>query len=119
LFITRVHAIWDGVGERLGIVWSCLIPVLYSSVVYVFAWLTGLGRFSVVGFVGNLASQFGLQHVLIWITAVEYLVVTVALGTLVSCITALGEEIGWRGLLVPNLAKITTYSRVALISGVI
>jgi len=106
-------------GKRWYQVWSYLIPVLYSSVVYVFVWLTGLGRFSVVGFLGNLASQFGLQHVPIWITAVGYLVVTVALGTLVSCITALGEEIGWRGFLVPNLAKLTTYSRVALISGVI
>jgi membrane protease YdiL (CAAX protease family) len=106
-------------GKSRYLVWSYLIPVLYASVVYVFVWLTGLGRFSVVEFVGSFASQFGLQHAPIWITAVGYLAVTVTLGTVVSCVAALGEEIGWRGFLVPNLAKLTTYPKVAVISGVI
>lgn len=35
----------------------------------------------------------------------------------ISSVSALGEEIGWRGFLVPELAKITTFSRTALISG--
>ena len=34
-------------------------------------------------------------------------------------ISALGEEIGWRGLLVPELARTTTFTKTALISGVI
>jgi membrane protease YdiL (CAAX protease family) len=36
-----------------------------------------------------------------------------------QCIFALGEELGWRGFLVPQLAKVTSYPRVALISGAI
>ena len=32
---------------------------------------------------------------------------------------ALGEELGWRGLLVPELAKITTFSKTALLTGLI
>jgi membrane protease YdiL (CAAX protease family) len=32
---------------------------------------------------------------------------------------ALGEEIGWRGLLVPELLKVTTFRRTAIISGLI
>ena len=34
-------------------------------------------------------------------------------------LTALGEEIGWRGLFVPELAKTTTFTKTALISGVV
>lgn len=36
-----------------------------------------------------------------------------------SLMTAAGEEIGWRSLLVPELAKVTSYTRVSLISGAI
>ena len=98
---------------------SYLIPVFYVSVAYSLVWITGLGGFSGVELVKGLAAQSGLEHVPAWIIALGYLVVTVTLGTVVSCISALGEEIGWRGFLVPNLAKITSYPKVALISGVI
>jgi membrane protease YdiL (CAAX protease family) len=98
---------------------SYLIPVFYVSVAYSLVWITGLGGFSGVELVKGLAAQSGLEHVPAWIIALGYLVVTVTLGTVVSCISALGEEIGWRGFLVPNLAKITNYPKVALISGII
>jgi len=98
---------------------SYLIPVFYVSVAYSLVWITGLGGFSGVELVKGLAAQSGLEHVPAWIIALGYLLVTVTLGTVVSCISALGEEIGWRGFLVPNLAKITSYPKVGLISGVI
>jgi len=98
---------------------SYLIPVFYVSVAYSLVWIAGLGGFSGVELVKGLAAQSGLEHVPAWIIALGYLVVTVTLGTVVSCISALGEEIGWRGFLVPNLAKITNYPKVALISGII
>lgn len=43
----------------------------------------------------------------------------VLLGVIVSLFLGLGEEIGWRGFLVPQLAKITSFKWVAIISGVI
>jgi membrane protease YdiL (CAAX protease family) len=39
------------------------------------------------------------------------------LGFIINCVAALGEEIGWRGLLVPELAKATSFTGTALISG--
>jgi uncharacterized protein len=98
---------------------SYLIPVFYVSVAYGLVWITGLGGFSGVELVKGLGAQFGLEHLPAWIIPFGYLVVIVTLGTAVSCISAMGEEIGWRGFLVPNLAKITSYPKVALISGVI
>jgi membrane protease YdiL (CAAX protease family) len=100
-------------------VWSYLIPLLYASVAYGLVWMTGLGGFSSVELVKGLGAQFGFQHAPAWAVVLEYIVVTVTLGTAVSCISALGEEIGWRGFLVPNLAKVTSYPKVAIISGVI
>ncbi len=43
----------------------------------------------------------------------------VTLGTVMSCTSALGEELGWRGLLVPELAKLTSFTKLSLLSGVI
>src|SRR5262245_46366146 len=58
---------------------SILLPVVYSLVIYVPVWLTGLGRFN-AGYVG---------HVLSFLPIMMF----------VSLLTALGEEIGWRGFL--------------------
>lgn len=44
---------------------------------------------------------------------------TITPGILVGIFLALGEEIGWRGLLVPQLARLTPFTRTALISGLI
>jgi membrane protease YdiL (CAAX protease family) len=46
-------------------------------------------------------------------------VVLVVLRVLRSVSSSLGEEIGWRGFLVPELAKFTSFTTTAVISGVI
>ena len=75
------------------------LPILYALVAYSLIWLTGLGKFN--GFIpSNLFNFF-------------------VLGTLMSSFTALGEEIGWRGFLVPHLSKVTSYTKLSIISGLI
>lgn len=108
-----------GRGKTRYLVWSYLIPLLYAFVAYGLVWITGLGGFSSAELLKGLAAQFGLQHMPAWLIIIGSLIAAVTLGTVASCVTALGEEIGWRGFLVPNLAKLTTYPKVALISGVI
>jgi len=78
---------------------GAVIPLLYAVVIYGMAWLTGLGGFRM---------QSPLR-VLVFAT----------LGFVVACWAALGEEIGWRGLLVPELAKITTFTKTALVTGIV
>jgi membrane protease YdiL (CAAX protease family) len=99
LYHDRVRDLGWGWGKTRYQLWSYLIPVLYVSVAYGIVWTTGLGGFSGV--------------------KLGYLVIIVTAGTVTSCLTALGEEIGWRGFLVPNLAKLTSFPKVALISGAI
>jgi len=75
------------------------IPFLYAAVIYGLAWSTGLGVFSPQPF----------YKIAIFATA----------GLIMACLAALGEEIGWRGFLIPQLIKITTYTKAVLITGII
>jgi membrane protease YdiL (CAAX protease family) len=92
-----------GIGWRLGKPRYLLIgyglPLVECSLVYGLVWLTGLG--------GLRDDVLGVARTLVMITP----------GLLGGIFLALGEEIGWRGLLVPQLARLTTFTRTALISG--
>jgi membrane protease YdiL (CAAX protease family) len=52
-------------------------------------------------------------------STVLYIVLTGSFGLIGSLSRALGEEIGWRGFLVPQLAKTTNFTTTALVSGVV
>ncbi|NLF51486.1 MAG: CPBP family intramembrane metalloprotease [Leptolinea sp.] len=94
-----------------------VIPLLYCLVVYGLTWITGLGGVPSFSLVENLAAGFpGVPT----ITAIFiYSASMGTVGVLISLLSALGEEIGWRGLLVPEMAKIMSLSKVSLISGMI
>ena len=77
---------------------SYLIPIAYAAVAYGAVWALGLGRLGPFG-----------RNILVF----------VGLGTVSSCLSALGEELGWRGLLVPELARLTSFTKLALLSGAI
>jgi membrane protease YdiL (CAAX protease family) len=85
-----------------------VIPIAYALPVYAIAWAAGLGRFDAAQWVvGKSASP-----------AIE-LLLQATVGVLVGMIGATGEEIGWRGLLVPELAKLTSFRMTSIISGLI
>src|SRR5919202_1534230 len=67
----------------------------------------------------EIAKNFGWQALPPGIVIPLYVFFLVTFGLLQACLPALGEEIGWRGFLVPELAKTTTFSKTALISGVV
>lgn len=95
---------------------SYFLPLAYVFVVYTIVWLLGLGKFDLPGLSADISQAnrpssepFGVVG--------TYFVIILTLGFVVNCVAALGEEIGWRGLLVPELAKTTTFAKTALISG--
>jgi membrane protease YdiL (CAAX protease family) len=47
------------------------------------------------------------------------LLIGIVPGFFLYCISALGEEVGWRGLLVPQLLKITSFNRTVLITWIV
>jgi len=77
-----------------------LLPLAYGSFAYGAVWLTGLGGL-----------DLSRGPAVAW----KFLL----FGSLIALLAATGEEIGWRGYLVPALARSMPVARVALISGLI
>ncbi len=94
------------------------IPLLYCLVVYGLTWLSGLGLFPSAEFVESLKLAYGSQMPDALLILV-YVAVAGTLGMLGSLLSAVGEEIGWRGLFVPELAKLTSFQKTSLISGAV
>jgi membrane protease YdiL (CAAX protease family) len=83
--------------------WSALayvLPLGYAGVAYGLVWLAGLGGVDLARFKTPWAVFF-------------------LLGTLQSLLSATGEELGWRGFLVPTLARTMSFRRTALLSGAV
>ncbi|PYX99434.1 MAG: CPBP family intramembrane metalloprotease domain-containing protein [Acidobacteria bacterium] len=104
--------------QRKYVVLSYVIPLAYAAVAYGTVWITRQGGFN-SDFVTRLVSRFGLSGMPPAGVLVLYLVLASTVGVIQSVSSALGEEIGWRGFLVPELAKVTSFTKVSLISGVI
>lgn len=88
-----------------------VLPLLYAAPVYLAAWALGIGGFNPAIW-GPVGEAFGLGA-----TPLAGLFILASLGVAQSLVSATGEEIGWRGLLVPELAKVASFRNVALISG--
>lgn len=103
--VTRLayHRSLRGLGWSLGqkryLALAYVLPIAYSLVAYGAIWLLGLGRVE-----SHSTAPLALR------------LATVLFGPLIGSVSALGEELGWRGLFVPQLARITSFAKVTLIS---
>ena len=95
------------------------IPLLYALFAYGIIWLTGWGGFYNEEFVTQTARELGWEQLPAWLFIVAYFVAQAVVGLFGSMATALGEEIGWRGFLVPELSKLMGYTGISITSGVI
>ena len=99
------------------------LPFVYALIAYGFVWISGFGGFYNQEFVSKVSARLlaSLEITALSPTRVIvlYLLVASTLGVFGSSISAAGEEIGWRGFLVPNLAKTHSFTGTALISGAI
>jgi membrane protease YdiL (CAAX protease family) len=97
---------------------SWFIPLLYAAIAYVIVWAAGLGGFPNHDFMGRLVPLIGLR-ISPQLSTVIYVLLAGTFGVIKSMASALGEEIGWRGFLVPELFKTTSFTTTALISGAV
>jgi uncharacterized protein len=100
-------------------VMSYLIPLSYAATVYVIVWLTGLGGFYDEAFAGRIVKGLGLGPISPPIAITAYFLLLATTSILSAFALSLGEEIGWRGFLVPELHKAMGFTRAALVSGAI
>ncbi len=98
--------------------WAYLLPIAYALPVYLSVWLTGLGGFYDTEFVKKTAAEMGWTGMPAAAVLVLYILISATVSLIPKTSRALGEEIGWRGFLVPELAKVVSFSGVGLISGV-
>ena len=99
---------------------SYLIPIAYGAAVYVVVWATGLGGFYSHPFLDSQSTAFGWSGSLpAGLRLLMYVGIAGTIGMPQSCASALGEELGWRGYLVPELAKNTSFTKTALFSGLV
>jgi len=83
--------------------WNALayvLPIAYATAAYGLVWLTGLGGVDLGRFKTGVA-------------------LFVVVGSLQSLLSATGEELGWRGFLVPTLARTKSFGFTAIVSGAI
>ena len=97
---------------------SWFIPLLYATIAYVVVWASGFGGFPNHEFMDHLVPLIGLR-LSPQLSTVIYVLIAGTFGVAKSVASALGEEIGWRGFLVPELFKTTSFTVTALISGVV
>lgn len=101
------------------VAWCYLLPLGYTLVAYLLVWLGGWGGFPNQAFVAQTAVALGWGQLPAWLFVPCLFVFNALCGIVPGMANALGEEIGWRGFLVPELAQVTSYSKVSLFVGVI
>lgn len=98
----------DGFGFSTGeLRWWFLamaLPVVTGFVMYGAAWITG-------------TAPFLLDKGMAMLAMPALFAILAAICT--NIVSATGEELGWRGLLVPELGRFATFTLVALVSGII
>jgi uncharacterized protein len=104
IFQRNVRGLGWGLGKPIYYLIAFLLPIIYAGIAYGVVWLLGLGELDTSALGGNFFAA---------------LLNTLTVGLVPSIFLAVGEEIGWRGLLVPQLSRLNNFTRTALISGII
>jgi len=87
------------------VLWGAALPMVYLLIPYVCYW---------IGYPGSLQTTATNP-----VGAVLSILIAVVLGDALSLLTALGEEIGWRGVMVPALYERLGLNKTLLLSGAI
>jgi membrane protease YdiL (CAAX protease family) len=97
---------WSRPNPRSMLLLAYVVPLVYATLVYGVVWIAGLGVFTT----HNLPPGQTLET-FIWQAAV--------VGFFIALGSSIGEELGWRGLLAPQLAKMTTFTKTSMFSGIV
>jgi uncharacterized protein len=100
-------------------VWAYVIPILYALPVYVVTWMAISRSFDFAKFAVPLGVAFGFPNSPQATALLLAIPLYSVLGVIGSTARALGEEIGWRGFLLPRLVQQTGFTVGCLLSGCI
>jgi membrane protease YdiL (CAAX protease family) len=101
---------------------AVLLPLVLGLVGFCLAWLT-VGGFYDSSFIAEtrsgIADSLGFDPTSPYVVMLILVFVSGTVGLLLPGFFAFGEELGWRGFLVPELYKHANFTKTALISGLI
>jgi membrane protease YdiL (CAAX protease family) len=92
------------VGETRWQMVAIFLPILVGLLIFGPVWATGIGPFNPE----SAATVFSIGFIPVFLVSIIF-----------SLFAAAGEEIGWRGLLVPEMAKFMGFTKLALLSSAI
>ena len=98
---------------------SYLLPLTIALLASLFIWLAGFGEWFDPAFVLQQKADYNLGE---WSNGgiiIFHFLLTASYSFILALPGVLGEEIGWRGFMVPELAKFLSFTNVALLSGLI
>lgn len=98
---------------------SYFLPLGYAAAAYGLIWASGVGGWYDSAFVLEQKESYNVGA---WPNAVViafHFVMTATVSFVLLLPSVLGEELGWRGLLVPELSKLMPFTGIALVSGLL
>jgi uncharacterized protein len=98
---------------------SLLVPILYGLIIFLPICVFNLGEFSIFELGRFLGEEFNIPLVTSGVHLITLSFLYVVMIGFIGGIFAFGEELGWRGLLVPELFKTTGFIKTSIISGII
>lgn len=108
---------WTTKLKWLGVGW--LIPIAYATFAYGMVWVTGLGGVPRDTFIPRARLTLNIPSQPGWLVIVAAFGFITVVSLIPSMISALGEEIGWRGFLVPELSNWIGPQKAVVTSGVV
>ena len=107
-------------GPKRPYLWAWLLPPVLAIVTGLFTWLLGAGRLDLefTAIREAMAQAPGGEAVPAEIVVAIQIVFSFTLAPLFNCIFALGEELGWRGFLLPRLLPLGQWRAILLSSAV-
>lgn len=108
-----------GLGKLKYLAAGWWVPLAYAIPAYLVVWTTRLGGFPNQQTLDTMRKAMLRPDAPSALLLVFYFVIIVTIGVVFSCLSAAGEEIGWRGFLVPELMKFNSFTGTALASGII
>lgn len=94
------------------------LPLAYTTLAYSAVWKARLGGWN-SEFVALVVKSLGLNGLPAWASFTLYIAFMATGGVIQNVSMTLGEEIGWRGFLVPELIKQLSFTKAGLLSGFI
>ena len=95
------------------------VPILYALPVYAGAWLSIPGALDAAGFAATTAGAYGFADHPVLATGLIGVPLIATVVVLSTMTWALGEELGWRGFLLPRLVERIGFNGACLVSGLI